>query len=144
VYKKRLAKFQFKSRSKNLRQMRCSVRNVLHQYGYPGDAVDNIVLALCEACSNVIRHAYGEECSKEMVLEIFHDEQRLMFRLRDFATPIDMDCIKSRKLDDLRPGGLGVHFIYKIMDEVAYARCSEGKGNVLEMTKQIVPTREAG
>lgn len=144
MHSKRLAEFHFSSRSKELRRMRCSVRGALQERGYEEAAIDDIVLALCEACANIIQHAYGKECTKEIILEIFHDDGHLMFRLRDFAAPVDVDCIKSRKLGELRPGGLGVHFIHQIMDEVIYAKCSEGKGNVLEMRKKIVPSRGTG
>ena len=56
--------------------------------------------------------------------------------IRDFGKQVDPDCIKSRDLDDVKPGGLGVHLIKSIMDEVKYRRHEEG-GMELRMSKFI-------
>ena len=86
---------------------------------------------------NIIQHGYGAGQVGEIVLEILLLDNEILFRLSDFAKPIDVKKIKSRDLNDVRPGGLGVHFINEIMDEVQYLHKDDGSGNVLEMKKYI-------
>ena len=95
-----------------------------------------VTLAVNEACTNVIKHAYGYKHDEEMVLtcELYAD--RLMFRVRDFGAKADPACIKGRDLEDVKPGGLGVHFIRGVMDEVEYD--TRGKvGTELRMVKHL-------
>ncbi|HLN25215.1 MAG TPA: ATP-binding protein, partial [Patescibacteria group bacterium] len=61
----------------------------------------------------------------------------LVVQLIDFAPPVDVDKIKPRPLDEVRPGGLGTHFILSAMDEVAFVPPPEGAGNMLKMIKAI-------
>ena len=64
-------------------------------------------------------------------------------RLRDYGTKCDPDCIKGRDLDDVRPGGLGVHIIREIMDEVTYDTGHE-VGTELKMTKFLKAVKTDG
>ncbi|MCK5479190.1 MAG: ATP-binding protein, partial [Methylococcales bacterium] len=55
----------------------------------------------------------------------------------DNAPTIEKENIRSRDLDDIRPGGLGVYFIHEIMDQVEYLENPKGTGNVLQMKKRL-------
>jgi sigma-B regulation protein RsbU (phosphoserine phosphatase) len=57
--------------------------------------------------------------------------------LRDFAHTVDPNLIKPRDLDDLRPGGLGTHFMQEVMDEVTFMPPPQEGGNLLKMKKRI-------
>ena len=96
-----------------------------------------IVLAVDEACQNVIRHAYCGDAGGDIVLEIERRGDILIFSLRDFAPPIDPTRVKPRDLDDVRPGGLGTHFIRDVMDEADFTSPPSGDGNLLRMVKRI-------
>ena len=98
---------------------------------------DDIVLAVDEACQNVIRHAYGAEAGGEMVVTVRRESGGLAVLLRDFAKPVDPAKIKPRDLNDLRPGGLGTHFINQVMDDVAFLPPPDGRGNLLRLFKRI-------
>ncbi len=104
--------------------------------------IDSVVLATEEAMTNVIRHGYGGPCGKpievrmENVVPQGDQKGKLEIIIRDFGKQVDPDCIKSRDLDDVKPGGLGVHLIKSIMDEVEYRRHEEG-GMELRMSKFI-------
>jgi sigma-B regulation protein RsbU (phosphoserine phosphatase) len=104
--------------------------------GCTADAAADVVLAVDEACQNIIRHGY---CGKgEVALEIRrHGLHRLEVQLIDFAPTVDLATVKPRCLDDLRPGGLGTHFIQAVMDDVVFLPPPVGAGNFLKMTKAI-------
>ncbi|MDR3438432.1 SpoIIE family protein phosphatase [Telmatospirillum sp.] len=96
----------------------------------------DVVLAVDEACQNIIRHGYNGPGVVE--LEIRREPGgRLEVQLIDFATPADLTKIKPRCLEDVRPGGLGLHFMQSVMDEVTFLPAPAGAGNLLKMIKAI-------
>lgn len=133
-----LVKIHFTSHPDQLQHIREEVRRVVRQRGCLPELVECLVLAVGEACMNIIQHGYGMDCVGEIILEIVADHDGLVFRLIDFAERVDESTIKARDLDDLRPGGLGVYFMHEVMDEVEFLTAPEGVGNILEMRKKIV------
>jgi len=129
--------YRFPARANELCQTRTVVRTALTNSGCCSATVEDVVLAIDEACQNIIRHAYCGETDEEIVLNIEQDGETLVISLRDYASEVSADCMKSRDLGDIRPGGLGCHFIQEVMDEVSLSRPPEGSGNVLRMIKQM-------
>jgi sigma-B regulation protein RsbU (phosphoserine phosphatase) len=113
------------------------VKRVAELAGCDTELSDKLVIAVNEACMNVIKHAYKGDYSGEIILEIHNNAGSLLFRLLDHADPVDLDSVKPRDLEDIRPGGLGTHFIREIMDECNMGHLEGGAGNYLEMIKKI-------
>ncbi len=128
---------RFTSRSAQLHRVRGEIRSACEQYRCSRECIDHIVIAVNEACTNVIEHAYGKECDAEIVLKIFKDGTALVFHLIDHARPSDRDCVRPQAIDLSRPGGLGVLLINEVMDKVRFLECAHADGNVLEMRKTI-------
>lgn len=128
---------RFPAQAAQLQRVRRRVRELVAATGCPGEQVDRIVLAVNEACMNVIQHAYGGEGSGDMILEAVIDGDEVILRVTDFAEPVDKTTVRSRDLDDVRPGGLGVHLIREVMDDVAFVEPPPGAGNTLEMRTRI-------
>ena len=61
----------------------------------------------------------------------------LVISMRDFAPASDSTHFKPRELDDIRPGGLGTHFMRQLMDTLHYSVPADGIGNRLEMRIKI-------
>jgi len=100
-------------------------------------AIHDVVLAVDEACQNVIRYAY-KGCDDGVIeVSIAHCGDNLVFEISDDADTVDPDTIKPRDLDDIRPGGLGTHLIQEIMDQVEFLPRSAEGGNILRMIKKI-------
>jgi sigma-B regulation protein RsbU (phosphoserine phosphatase) len=97
----------------------------------------DLVLAVDEACQNVIRHAYGDDASGDILIEVRSDGVVLELEIIDFAPRVDPSAIGPRDLDDLRPGGLGTHFINECMDKVEFRSTDSGAGNRLWLSKTI-------
>jgi anti-sigma regulatory factor (Ser/Thr protein kinase) len=113
---------------------RCLLERLTQRLEFAREAIDRMVLAVDEACSNVIRHAYGNRPGERIVLTFLVGSDRLEIQIRDFGSQADPAGFKSRDLSDIRPGGLGIHFIRSAMDEVRY-ELPESGGTLLRMVK---------
>ncbi|MEJ2361025.1 MAG: ATP-binding protein [Gammaproteobacteria bacterium] len=127
---------RFVAQSDQLRQVREWVRDTAMSCGMSEEQACRVVIGVNEACMNIITHAY-RDCSGDIELDILQDQADLIFQLTDFASTMDCSRIKSRDLSDIRPGGLGVHFIQEVMDEVSYLPGSNDSGNVVIMKVRI-------
>jgi len=124
----------FTSDTCHLADIRVRVRAFLSANGFDDCAAELMVLALDEACTNVIRHAYGHQC-KPVRLEMISLSRKIRFVLRDYGRKCDPSKIKSRALEDIRPGGLGVHIIRQAFDRVTY--CPQARGTRLVLEKSL-------
>ena len=131
----RLFKIRFAARADRLRILRCTLRNAASLAGFASEEVDRVVLAANEACMNIIQHAYKDQPHGDVVVEAIDNEADLELRFVDFAPPIDASACRPRELEDVRPGGLGTHFMREVMDEVQYSRLDADGANCLVMKK---------
>ncbi len=120
-----------------LRLVRAAVGEASQLAGCSANVAKDVTLAVDEACQNIIRHAYKDIPDGEMVVEIVREGGKLIILLKDFAPTIDPTTVRPRKLEDIRPGGLGTHLIREIMDEVAFLDPPSAGGNVLRLVKRI-------
>ena len=132
-----LLQLRFPARADRLKGVRDAVGGAAARCGCSAEVVRDVVIAVDEACQNIIRHAYGGKTDGEVVLEIRRQGDAMVVDLRDFADRVDPDKIKPRDLDDIRPGGLGVHFMREVMDSVEFLVPPQGRGNLLRMVKRI-------
>ncbi len=103
----------------------------------PDDAIEALQLAVDEACTNIIEHAYGGSTKHKVDIAIIVDPTRVMVRIRDRGQPFDQQSYIAPNVVALtrqgQAGGLGVHIIRKLMDQVEYL--SEGRTNEIRLTK---------
>ena len=128
---------RFAARAGELRAVRDAVREAALAEGCAPECAGDIVMAVDEACQNIIRHAYAGRSDGEIVIEIERAGAELVVSLRDFAPPIDPARVRPRDLDDLRPGGLGTHLIREVMDDADFAPPPPEGGNLFRMRKRI-------
>ena len=133
----RLERIHLLSRADKLLPLRQFVRELAAKQGCCEENLDCMVMAINEACMNVMQHAYHGKDDGEIVIEFWKDANELVVRIYDYAEKVDLDTIKSRNLSDVRPGGLGVHIIHQVMDSVEYVNQPDVSGNMLEMRKQL-------
>ena len=121
---------------------RTAVRQVAQVVGLKENERESITLAVVEALTNVIRHSYGGPCDKPIIIKLskvdyLDDEKAAMeILIRDLGEKVEPENIVGRDLDDIRPGGVGVHIIKSMMDEVEFLP-NEDRGMRLRMLKYI-------
>jgi sigma-B regulation protein RsbU (phosphoserine phosphatase) len=132
-----LFELRFPARAGELRAVRAAVRTALDAQDVAPELRDKLVLAVDEACTNVIRHAYCGECDQTIALQVSREHDMLVFELRDSAPAVDPAQIQARDLSECKPGGLGVAFIDALMDDWKLEPAADGAGNILRMRKRI-------
>ncbi len=121
----------------------CNVRKagekIALAIGFSAEQAAMIMLTIDEALANVIQHGYDGQKGRpiDVFMERVCAEGRVGIRvlIRDRAKQVDPASIKGRDLDDVRPGGLGVHLMKSLMDEVVHRATREGME--LEMVKYL-------
>lgn len=126
---------------KVLKVVRCTISHLCDFCGFEKESKNAIILAVDEAVSNVIRHTYEGKKDKRIEISCRILQDRFEVVLRDFGKKLDLDKIKSRALEDVRPGGLGVYLIKSTMDVVIYDNSAEN-GNQLTLAKYLPGKKE--
>lgn len=121
---------------KYLKILRSAVSHLAKISGFSLKDRNALTLAVNEAAANIMKHAYKNEKDKPIFMNCRLLDDRLEIVLRDSGIKTDTEKIRSRKLEDVKPGGLGVHIIKSTMDVVIYDNSLEN-GNQLTLAKYL-------
>jgi anti-sigma regulatory factor (Ser/Thr protein kinase) len=99
-----------------------------------------INLVLDELVSNVINYGYPKEEGREIFLKYEkNDEGTLIIEIRDFGVPFNILEMKevdvSLGIEERAIGGLGIHLVKSIIDDIEYER-KDGQ-NILILKKEL-------
>ena len=116
--------------------------------GLVPDRRHEVVLAIDEACSNAIRHAYKGRTDESVELVLSSSEEWIEITVSDQGTPCPSECSDYRPLvkpseHELVPGGLGVKLIHEVFDEVRFCPGTTS-GNCVTMRLHRTAKHEVG
>ena len=125
--------------SSSLKDVRSFSREVFDKLQLDQDLKDELVLAIAEAAQNIVKHAYKDvdDTSDKMEISISLKDGELEIGFFDKGRAVDQDNVRHRKIDDVKPGGLGTFFIKQIMDAVVFREGEKPWINHLVLTKKI-------
>ena len=126
-------RFELNASSEVLSPFRKELRQILTHARWEKKTTEEILLAVDEALTNIIRHAYQDGKGK-MAVSVTVADDRIEIVLEDWGKKFDPTQVPSPELPRNRPGGLGVHFIRTIMDQMVYEDPGSG-GNRLRLIK---------
>jgi anti-sigma regulatory factor (Ser/Thr protein kinase) len=139
-------RFEMLSQARFLAAARAMISNIAQRLGFAEIVCGQISLATDEALCNIINHGYDRKPDQRIWVNIWaldqEDPPRIRIVIEDRARQVDPATIRSRDLDDIRPGGLGVYIIREIMDEVHYEKRAGG-GMRLTISKRVVNSPDA-
>ena len=123
----------------SLKEVRVFSREVFEKLNLDEDLKEELVLAIAEAAQNIVKHGYKgvEETSDRMEIKISMKDSELEIGFFDKGKAVIPENIQHRKLDDIKPGGLGTFFIKQIMDAAVFKKDQQGWVNHLVLTKKI-------
>jgi len=130
-----LLQVRFAAEVDRIKLIRPSVDAAARMCGLATATARDVVLAVDEACQNIIVHGYKGREDGEIDLTLLRYGGGLVVELRDRAPTVDPRKIRHRALHDIKPGKLGTYFMGAIMDRVEYLP-APGGGNLLRMYKQ--------
>jgi anti-sigma regulatory factor (Ser/Thr protein kinase) len=110
--------------------------------GMNEEVLEDIKLAVDEACANVIKHAYKGNTSGKIVIKYKTSPENYQVVITDNGIKAQNDLLKGRDLDDVRPGGLGVHLIKRVFDVFELDE-KKKKGNRLILIKHLHQSKKA-
>lgn len=125
------------ARAQALRELRVSLRAAFDTHGIEPQLRDRLVLAVDEACTNIIRHGYGSCAEGAISVRVLRQDALLTIELVDSAPCADPAQLKPGTLGECRSGGLGIAFIDSIMDQWHIEPVAAGTGNRLVLSKRI-------
>ena len=90
-------------------------REVFEKVDIEQDLKDELVLAIAEAAQNIVKHAYqNQETDDKMEIKISLQNGNLEIGFFDKGRPVDDKNVRHRKIDDIKPGGLGLFLFNKL------------------------------
>jgi anti-sigma regulatory factor (Ser/Thr protein kinase) len=130
-------------------ELLCAVRGAMdgltERMGFSEPECRSVTRAVDEALANVIRHAYEGKPDQPIELTCYRTQgavdgeprDGLEIVLEDYGAPVDPEKLRGRPLDEIRPGGLGLHYIRESMDGMEFSR--SGGANRLRLVKYLRP-----
>jgi anti-sigma regulatory factor (Ser/Thr protein kinase) len=144
-----LLRMELRSDPAMLSVVRDALTRLTEELGFPEAECRAIVRAVDEALTNIIRHGYHGRTDKPIEASFRSirvpcngmQEVALEILLEDQGVGVDQAKLQGRSLKDVRPGGLGLHFIRQSVDTVEFRR-SKGR-NRLRLVKILHPAKSA-
>jgi len=138
-----LLKLELRSHPTLLCVIRGALEPLMEELGFSGAPNRAIIRAVDEAVSNIMRHSYHGKLDQpiELYCNRLHrcanseTDEGVEILLFDCGPAVDTTKLAARPLDEIRPGGLGLHIIRGSMDTVEYKRA--GRLNRLRLVKYI-------
>lgn len=115
---------KFKSTTNNLGEIRKFITGVLSDIKISNEEKDKIILAVDEACTNIIKHAYKLSPDNDIMIQVHLNNSELQIKIIDYGESFDPLLIPVPDIKEFyrthKVGGLGLHLIRTLMDEVSF------------------------
>jgi serine/threonine-protein kinase RsbW len=135
----RAVRLTFPARPEYIALGRLALAGLARTSGLDAETLADLKLALTEACSNSIRHAYADgDGAVEVVFEVRPD--RLVIDVVDSGEGFALEGPAKAPEDELTEGGLGMAIIRAIADELELGRGRNGRGSRLRLVKHLEPS----
>ena len=137
---KKMSELLVKSRTENLSVIRDFISSNSSEAGLSSDDIENVMLAVDEACTNIIKHAYHLDPEGEIKIEIERNANKILISIIDHGSTFNPESVPDPDLQKYyrngRVGGLGMYLMKTLMDGVKYISVP-GKYNKVLLLKYI-------
>lgn len=126
------------SRTDRLIAVREFVSDAARQFGFSDEDVSKIALAVDEACTNIIKHAYRYDPNRHITIAVHGEDAAFQVVITDTGLQFHPEAVHSpdmrEYMQNYRRGGLGIYLMKSLMDKVEY-NMEPGKPNEVRLTK---------
>ncbi|MHB1357112.1 MAG: ATP-binding protein [Anaerolineae bacterium] len=131
-----------RSQLANLAQIASFVTDQAQSLGMDDDQVFDIQMAVDEACTNSMEHAYAGQENGEVTICCYTEDDDFVVKISDLGAHFDPDAIPepdtSLPLEERGIGGLGIFLMRRLMDSVEFTS-HNSDGNEVIMRKHRKP-----
>lgn len=139
-------KLVIQSQTERLSSVREFISEAARRHGFDEETVNKIALAVDEACTNVIKHAYKYATDKNIEIRISTNKSSFEVTISDDGIAFSAEAIPTpdmgQYLREYRRGGLGMYLMRSLMDKVEYT-ARPGKRNEVRLIKFLPARRTA-
>jgi len=130
------------SRTENLSVVRDYIHDAALKAGINPEKVGDIILAVDEACTNIIKHAYKSIPDGKIEIQVLNNHKKFTIVITDYGSSFEPKKVPAPDLQKYyqqhRVGGLGMYLMKNLMDEVDYISVP-GKYNRVSLSKNLNP-----
>lgn len=138
-YKNKLS-LQVTSQTNNLLLVRDFISDAAKNFGFDEENVNKITLAVDEACTNIIKHAYEYQPDKPIDISVFMNDNKFVVIIKDKGKNFEPDSViipnVKEHVRQYKIGGLGIYLMKSLMDEVKF-KINPGNHNEVTLIKYL-------
>lgn len=117
-------KILFKSSTKNLSLLRKFIEDKALAFGFDESSINQIILSVDEACTNIIKHAHKYDEKEIIEVDIDSNDNQFIIKLNYKGKAFDPNNISNPDMNDyfnkFKVGGLGVPIMKKFMNKIEF------------------------
>jgi serine/threonine-protein kinase RsbW len=133
-------KLVVKSKTENLSKIRTFIQGIASTVGFTNESIDNMILAVDEACTNIIKHAYKSYPDGEIIIKVKYESKKLIITIIDYGKTFMPELVPEPDIQEYyrqhKVGGLGMYLMKTLMDDVKYTSVP-GKYNQVLLSKYL-------
>lgn len=133
-------KLVVKSKTENLSKIRSFIQGIASTVGFTQESIDNMMLAVDEACTNIIKHAYKSYPDGEIIIKVKYESEKLIITIVDYGRTFMPELVPEPDIQEYyrqhKVGGLGMFLMKTLMDDVKYTSVP-GKYNQVLLSKNL-------
>ena len=131
--------FVIKSSTDHLSEVRKFIKSTAKEYGMDKNNASKVVLAVDEACTNIIKHAYNYSPSGTITIKTKLYKTKMSVTISDKGTHFNPNSVPEPDIagsqKQKKRGGLGIFIMKKLMDDVQFKLT--GNGNEVILVKYL-------
>jgi len=125
-----------------LQKIRNFIEDKALEFGLSKEAAGQIALAVDEACTNLIEHAYQFDKNKEICVSAEKNDNQMIVSIIDDSSPFDPLLVNRPDMEayfkQFKRGGLGIQLMRSVLDKIEYYPAgSNSVNNILKLIKNI-------
>lgn len=130
-----LIKLSIPNKPEYVSVVRLTLASVASRMGFDVEKIEDLKVAVAEACSNAITHGLNED-EGNFDVEFVISREKIEILVYDKGKGFLASKVEEPSIHNLKEGGLGVFIIKSLMDHVEFVQ-NKGKGTIIKMTKYV-------
>ena len=142
INSKHINQLKINSETKNLQKVRNFIKTNSIEFGFDEKSADELVIAVDEACTNIIKHGLNYNTNEELEICVYKDLDYVAIDITDSSPSFDLREFENIELEShlnsYQNNGLGIFMIKSYVDQIEYKKYENGSlRNTLTLKKHL-------